>query len=59
MATKKKTFDAVREARRWRRAATKRQTAMTPTEYREDLRKLTEEFRAKKLSRPALPLLRC
>jgi hypothetical protein len=51
MATKKKTFDAVREARLWRRMAATRRAGMTPTEYREYLRRLTEEFLAARQKR--------
>lgn len=58
MATKKKTFDAVREARRWRRLAGKRRAAMTPTEYREYLRRITDEFLEKKRLRHAPALLK-
>jgi hypothetical protein len=58
MATKKKTFDAVREARCWRRLAGKRQAAMTPTEYREYLRRVTEEFLTRKPLPKALAMLR-
>jgi hypothetical protein len=49
--TKKKTFDAVAESRRWRIAAGKRLTVMTPAERREHLRRSTEKFFAGKPAR--------
>lgn len=61
MATKKKTFDAVAESRRWRRASSRRLDKMTFAEQQEHLRKVTEEFFAKKPKSlrhiSALPLL--
>jgi hypothetical protein len=48
MLTKKKTFDAVAESRRWRRAASRELDKMTFTEQQEHLRRVTEEFFAKK-----------
>lgn len=48
MATKKKSFDAVAESRRWRTAAGQRRAAMTPGECREHLRRTTEAFFAAK-----------
>ncbi|WP_404424968.1 hypothetical protein [Nibricoccus sp. IMCC34717] len=47
MATKKKTFDAVEQSRRWRIATGKRLAAMTPQERREHLRRTKEAFFAK------------
>jgi len=41
MATKKKTFDAVVESRRWRTEVGIRRSAMTPTERRDHLRRTT------------------
>lgn len=58
MVTKKKSFDAIAESRRWRVAAGKRLSAKTPVERREHLRRATEEFFAKKPSAKALALLR-
>jgi hypothetical protein len=58
MAAKNKTFDAVVELRRWRVEAGKRLSAMTPAGRREHLRRVTEEFFAKKPSPKALSLLR-
>jgi hypothetical protein len=58
MATNKKTFDAVLESRRWRVEAGKRLSAMTPAERRDHLRRVTEEFFAKKPSRRTLAMLR-
>ena len=52
--TKKKTFDAVAESRRWRIAAGKRLATMTPGERRVNLRRTTEKFFAGKPSRRAL-----
>jgi hypothetical protein len=52
MATKKKSFDAVEESRRWRLEAGKRLAAMTPEQRREHLRRTTEEFFAKKPKHP-------
>ena len=56
MATKKKSFDAVAESRRWRTEAGKRRAAMTPGERREHLRRTTAAFFAAKPLRrtPAL-----
>ena len=52
--TKKKTFDAVAESRRWRIATGKRLAAMTPEERRAHLRSTTEAFFAQKpVRRPA------
>ena len=52
--TKKKTFDAVAESRRWRIAAGKRLAVMTPEERREHLRRTTEKFFASKTAFRAL-----
>jgi hypothetical protein len=56
MATKNKSFDAVAASRRWRIAAGKRLTAMTPEERREHLRRTTEAFFAAKPSPSAREL---
>jgi hypothetical protein len=48
MATKKKSFDAVAESRRWRIETGKRLAAMTPEQRREHLRCTTEAFFAQK-----------
>ena len=61
MTTKKKTFDAVAESRRWRRASSRQLNKMTFAERQEHLRRLTEVFFAKKPKSlrqiSALPLL--
>jgi hypothetical protein len=51
--TKKKTFDAVAESRRWRIETGKRLAAMTPEERREHLRRTTAAFFAAKPKGPA------
>lgn len=48
MATKKKTFDAVAESRRWRIAAGKRLGKMTFPEQQVYLQRVTEAFLAGK-----------
>ena len=48
MATKKKSFDAVAESRRWRVQAGRRLAAMTPVERRAHLRQVTAAFFAAK-----------
>jgi hypothetical protein len=54
MATKKKSFDAVAESRRWRIETGKRLAAMTPEQRREHLRRTKEAFFAKKPPRRAV-----
>lgn len=53
MATKKKSFDAVAESRRWRIQTGRRLAAMTPAQRREHLRRTTEAFFAAKPKRRA------
>jgi hypothetical protein len=48
MIIKKKTFDAVKESRRWRRASSRRLNQMTFAEGQSHLRRVTEAFFAKK-----------
>ena len=56
MATRMKNFDALAESRRWRIAAGKRLSAMTPEQRREHLRRTTEAFFATKPARSAREL---
>jgi predicted nucleic acid-binding protein len=53
MATKKKTFDAVAESRRWRIQTGRRLAKMTPAQRREHLRRTTEAFFADQPTRHA------
>lgn len=57
MATKKKTFDAVAESRRWRRASSKRLNKMTFAEQQEHLQRVTEAFFAEKPKRRSSALV--
>ena len=57
MATKKKTFDAVAESRRWRRATSKRLAGLTFAQQQELLRRTTEAFFAAAPKRRASPAL--
>jgi very-short-patch-repair endonuclease len=51
MATKKKSFDAVAESRRWRIATGRKLRGLTFEQQQELLRRTTEEFFAEKPSR--------
>jgi hypothetical protein len=44
MATKKKSFDAVAESRRWRRATSKRLAGLSFAQQQELLQRTTEAF---------------
>jgi hypothetical protein len=55
MGTKKKSFDAVAESRRWRIDTGKRLAAMTPEERHSHLRRTTEAFFSKKPARRLFP----
>jgi hypothetical protein len=52
--TKKKTFDAVAQSRRWRIATGRKLRGLTFEQQQELLRRTTEEFFAAKPSRRAL-----
>jgi hypothetical protein len=46
MATKKKSFDAVKESRRWRKATSKLLSKMTPKQQIEFLNRRLDDWRA-------------
>jgi hypothetical protein len=52
--TKKKTFDAVAESRRWRIATGRKLRGLTFAQQQEVLRRTTEEFFAQKPPRRSL-----
>lgn len=56
MATSMKNFDALAASRRWRIAAGKRLSAMTPEQRREHLRRTAEAFFAGKPARRSAAL---
>ena len=53
-STKKKTFDAVAESRRWRIATGRKLRGLTFQQQQELLRRTTEKFFAKKPTRRTL-----
>ena len=53
MATKKKTFDAVAESRRWRIRTARKLRGLTFEQQQALLRRTTEAFFAEKPKRPA------